>query len=159
MNRRLRRWHGRVIRGLLFLLPFGLVMAVAVRPEVPVEGAARREFGLPEPTGESLDLSGAWNSDALRSRLWRASAARPAVLELQASEDLALPDVLLYWRAQSTGADALDGTERLLGSFFGDEAIRYSLEGLPEKPGGQLLLYSLAHKQVVASASLDQVGS
>lgn len=155
MNRRLRQRHQGLVLGLALLLPVGLALALSSRRAVPKSLGTQAALGPSAPAELPLVSSELWGEYAVFTRLWRKTETRQAIVELTAAEDLALPDVLLYWSASPKQTGRLTGDEFLLGSFFGERTQRY---GLPAGEPGGLVLYSLAHNEVVAVANLSELG-
>ncbi|MFT7678013.1 MAG: hypothetical protein ACI8QC_001999 [Planctomycetota bacterium] len=156
MNSRLRKRHQGMLLGLALLLPVGIGLALSSRPSYPTGTQSTADSSLAAPAGQGLDISSRWNSASLRSWLWPAADGEERELGLLSTEGLALPDVLLYWSPVSAESDALDKRAHLLGSFFGTGTMRYRLPA--EASGGSLVLYSLAHAEVVQRASLEGLG-
>ena len=155
MNRRLRKRHQLMLTGLALLLPIGFGLALQARPEIPAGGGRIAALGPAVPQDGTTATQISWGELGIRSRYWAASQERAAVVQLTAAEDLALPDVLLYWSENKE--DALQGDEFLLGSFFGEQTQRYSLPAGATSTG-RLFLYSLAHDEVVGTADLSETG-
>lgn len=174
MNRRLRNRHRWVMLVLGAVLPLGLSAALVLREPMPTsdpkhwasaEGLGMSSMAELAPDVLVLDASARWSDARIQCHVWTPAEGGAVRIELQALEDLALPDVLLYWgsgQSKSAGAD-LDwlGNEVLMGPFFGDAPLQYVLpsdasEG--EAIKGRLFLFSLAHGDVIASASLEGLG-
>ena len=137
----LRAAHRRTFAALAVALPAIFVAGLLVRhPETPAQSTQ----------GSAAPAAGkkAFESDHLfRHRIQTmifADAAGRAV-ELRPVEDLQAPDLLLYWSA--SGDDVAHAT--LLGAF--EPGRRYRLPA----SGGRLLLYSLAHRELVDAAALE----
>lgn len=161
MNRRLRTRHRRMLGGLALLLPVGIGIALSSRPSYTLEAASSVEgAGLAARLGVALDASDLWGETELHCRVWPAKNGEDAVVELLGEEDLALPDVLLYWSPETSDDGGLGSGAYLLGSFHGTQVQRFNLPAAASLDGldGILMLYSLAHSQVVDRASLAGLG-
>ena len=158
MNSRLRPVHGRLVLGLCVLLPIGLVAAIASREPIPADGERAAVAVLPEPEGAPLVLTQPWIDAAIGCRVWPGTGGGAALLELEPQVALGVPDVLVYWGAAAEPLDRLTGDEFLLGSLAGTQPARFALppEAAASVPlGGRVVLYSLAHAEVVVGGSLE----
>jgi hypothetical protein len=156
MISRLRARHRRMVVTLAVALPIVLVMGVMVRPEtpeaLPLPGALLAlEVVAPEVLWERDDL---WDGLPIVTR-WRGAGGVPVAVELQLTAPLQRPEVLLYW-SPTLGADAeaLPETSHLLGALGGVGTRRHALPEAARSGEGHLLLYSLGHDNVFASAAL-----
>jgi len=153
----LRRRHRIVWRLLALLAPAVLCMALVVRAGRPSEVAMPLSPDLRAALGAAPDLAGEPMLPGLklRARVLAGGAAGTRLLELQPSEPLLEPDVLVYALSEAaarTGAaeDSLPADARLLGALSGTLARRWALPA----DATALLLFSLAHQQVLARAAL-----
>jgi hypothetical protein len=157
----LRRRHRIAFLALALALPglyvAGLLARRAVPPvgEIPARTAAHR--GEAEgPLVASLETLGGL---PVRSRITRAGEG--FVLRLDVREELARPELLVYWSAagaKDAEASVLPADAVLLGRL--DTALP-SFHPLPARAlgsGGALLLYSLAEGRVAAREPLPAVG-
>lgn len=160
MNRRLRKRHGRMMAAMGLLLPIGVGLALYARPVIPVESAGlqrRAVTGADEiatPERAALDASARWSLVDLTLRVWPPTADEAGIVELTSTSSLALPDVLLYWSRLAVLPEKLSGTDFLLGTFFGTHTQRFHLPAGAAPGSGGLILYSLAHDEVIGYASL-----
>ncbi len=152
MNRRLRKRHQLMLTGLALLLPIGFGLAPNARPAIPAGGGRVAALGPPAPTDGVLATQLTWWNLKLQTTVWPSTPERSIIVEMRADEDLALPDVLLYW--SESGEVELQGDEFLLGSFFGQQTQRYALPFAKELTG-RLILYSLAHDEVIGHTLLS----
>ena len=154
MNRRLRTRHRRAVLAMALALPIGMSAAIAARVnELDTEDTPAFVAGPARPAGDSVDLSGAWQSVAIETLLWR-ETPQGATLELRPVTDLLAPDVLLYWNASAS--DEVSDTSVQLGRLSGEEARRFVLPEQFATTPGSLVLYSLAHGRVLGSAQLGE---
>ncbi len=104
-----------------------------------------------------------WSEDALWSDLKSISTRllsgknNPNILavELSIRENLTKPDVLVYWSIDkfSPGSGPTDNSF-FIGQFNSTRATLYPLPSEALKSDGYLLLYSLAHREIVATTLL-----
>lgn len=150
MNAPLRRRHAAMITALALVLPVAFATAIATR-EAP---AVARELAL-EPRAvralEPLDAGQGELTILQRANgpRWQArhDATRIAIAQLDGAE---APDLLAYWAPREAGGDELATDAVLLGPLSTGERT-FARPG----DGGVLVLFSLAHGEVVARASLE----
>ena len=68
---------------------------------------------------------------------------------------LKVPDLLVYWHMGDAPSDQLPDNGFLLGSLAGTDVHQYVLPDTALHVDGQLILYSLAHQEVVGTAGLS----
>lgn len=150
MNTPLRRRHAALITALALVLPMAFAAAIATRaaPAVTRELAFEaRAASAPEP------LAAGAGQLALLERAngprWQArhDATRITIAQLDGNE---APDLLAYWTPHDTSGDQLPPDAVLLGPLPGGERT-FARPGA----GGALVLFSLAHGDVVARATLE----
>ena len=128
-------------------LPALLAAALWWRESVP----SMEAHEAPSLTGLTVELErdDLWPGLPIRTALYR--GPRGAVLIVQALEEIPRPDLLVYWTRAGTGRDRLPGDAVLLGPLTGLEPARFEL---PD-PQGRLMLYSLGHQELLATAALE----
>jgi hypothetical protein len=143
----LRNIHRRVFIALAALLPLILVAALKARHPFPVVSTAM--LSVPQYSPPLKQPSVAWNKNSFDTEFYAdPNNAEGLLVVLRPRRDLDDPDLLLYWAAgNSPGINAA----HLLGSFRAGNA--YSLP--VEIDRGSLVLYSLAHGEIVDSASIE----
>jgi len=158
MIRPLRQRHRLIISTLAVLLPLAFVLGLSARKTSPTmretPPALRPEpFSLPRVLFEKEDL---WSGMKITTRVCaEALPATRLVLELQPQEDLHSPDILVYWSPQISGsAHELLKEAHLLGTLAGRQKHSWLLSGTMVQAEGTLILYSLGHQTVLASALL-----
>jgi hypothetical protein len=138
---------------LAVVLPVAFVFGVAARRTVPLVKPAGINLSVePHAYGTVFwsDSSG-WPGKRISTSLWSDTLGSLAV-EFTFDE-LAGPDVLVYWLAGDTLlADRLPETAQLLGPFSNRE--RLSLPGEAKGQRGRFLLYSLANHKVIANSKV-----
>lgn len=158
----LRRAHRR-LHAALWPVAFAVVVAaLATRRPVDapsdwpaflarVEQARTTATGRAGSTSESRPL---WSrDDAFGAWPARLTVYGDGQLELRPRRPLDRPELLLYWIPGALDGDRLPGDARLLGRVTGTHAQRFSL---PRGGGaGSLVLFSLGHGTIVASARLE----
>jgi hypothetical protein len=153
--RPLRSRHRAVFVGLVATLPLLFAGALLWRNPVPAVEAhvGPSVAGLEEVFVGRDDL---WRGLPIRTSLYR-GPQRVTVL-LQAREEIGRPDLLVYWSGAAETPDGLPGDVVLLGRLAG---LRRSRFDLPVGAGatGRLILYSLAHQEVVAGLALSDAGA
>ena len=152
MIQRLRAQHRATFALLAIVLPIGLWAALGSRRAVPAAAVPSESAGLPEtpPARDEIVTAG---TTRLRLRVWPATKDGRRVLELTPEQDPELPDVLIYW-TNSDATDELPPDCTLLGSLAGAQARRFTLAA--EVRRGRLVLYSLAHQEIVASLEFER---
>lgn len=151
MIRLLRQRHLRITAVLGVLLPVGFAVGVAARKPVPVMASLPAEWVASPQTFAvtEWDRADLFTKAPLQVRLLRegAGAGRFAV-QLSATNELAKPDVIVYWVGGSSNkTDALPDNARLLGAFSSSAAFLLPSDAGPDT--GVLVLYSLADHEIV----------
>ncbi len=154
MISRLRSRHLRVLAALALLLPVGFAAGLLARTEIPSTDG-------PAP-GQSVVQSGhlLWESATLWGELpivTRRLAGGPPPggnsIELEVGDDLRRPDLLLYWSLSGVEGDGIPADAYLLGTVGGSGLHRFDVpEG--RRDTGDLVLYSLAHQEIVGRADV-----
>ncbi len=165
MIRPLRRTHRIVSVALVLTLPAGLMLALRARVVWPLHEGPLMPVYVPETGVE--ERPGIWGELAIETRVWSNDTIALVIpspdplLELTPLEDLRRPDMLVYWsRATSPqrGASSPPADARLLGSLAGTQRSVYQLPHEARRHDGWLVLYSLAHREVIAIAQLTALG-
>ncbi|MCI0352765.1 MAG: hypothetical protein L0Z53_25365 [Acidobacteriales bacterium] len=141
----LRNYHRFIFEVLGLLLPLIFLAGLAVRPS-----GTKSVSAASLPAGQKIaETAGGWKNYSITTRLYAGSAV---LLQLQPASNLNEPDLLLYWSTEPAppASDVLKNAT-LLGAFEGNRLYRLP----PDAKRGSLLLYSLAHQQLVDSAALD----
>ncbi len=151
MNAPLRRRHAALVTTLALALPVAFAAAIAKREAAPVQlelpleaQRASAVEALAPGAGTELTL------ETSSGQRWRArhDATRIAIAQVAGAE---LPDLLAYWSARN-GGDELAPDAVLLGPVNGGSSERtYARPGA----GGVLVLFSLAHGEVVAQTNVE----
>lgn len=148
----LRRRHRWMIGTLLLTVPVLLVVALRARaPRYYVESLPGEMVDEGFEGGRVFDVFG-----ELGVRVRGIEAAGGALLELAPAAPLAQPDVLVYWSPEDSGSGAGLAEAILLGAL-GDRTRSYFLPPEGATVDGRLVLYSLAHQEVVASGPLPAI--
>lgn len=149
---RWRRWHGYSALALAVGLPTAFAWALAGREPVPLSATLPVDPRF-RPSAEPLPI-GAGQLFALQvsDTRWQARCTgdRLAVVQLEGEPR---PDVLAYWAQSTTGTalDELPQDARLLGPVAREERTWHR----PTRDG-TLLLFDLAHGEVVVQLSLSE---
>ena len=147
MIRRLRQRHASVLFALAVVVPVIFVAALAVRPELPVMPSASPP--LQTESWTALDPGGSLRGliEVRGHNEW---------LHLVRDERLVAPDALVYWSSEVPGDDApFPPAAVLLGALGDTGSHTYALPA--RDVTGNLLVYSLAHRSVIAAAPLAQI--
>jgi hypothetical protein len=157
-----RRRHLWAFAILAFVLPTILVAALAARRTPPVVASA--PTALTDPTLDTwvaLDSSEAQVREApIRIRLLAPlTSATPTRLgvELEPAGAIGRPDVLVYWIGTSPGvSEVLPAEALLIGSIGGARPRRFELPQPALQASGSLVLYSAAHREILATLPVPQ---
>lgn len=138
------RWTFVVLAG---ILPVILGVALKARPHAATADTAKTE----QASRRLNQVTAAWAKQTFSTAFYSDAKNSGVRFTLMPLRDLDEPDLLLYWTSQS-GTTARGLTDaHLLGPFR--EAASYSL------PTGTqqvlLILYSLAHREIVDSAPVE----
>lgn len=150
---RSRRWHGYSALLLAVGLPVAFALAIAGRDPAPVSAALPHDprfrqvaVPLPPATGRTLALQAADTE-------WQVRLTEDRIAILQ-SDGEPRPDLLAYWAGATlaeTVLEELPQDARLLGPVAREERTWARPEG-----DGTLILFGLAHGEIVAQLALTQ---
>jgi hypothetical protein len=145
----LRTAHRRTFIVLAGVLPVILGIALTARPRVV---SARIDTAPTEQAYARLNqTTAAWGKQTFSTEFYSDAKNGEVRFTLMSVHNLDEPDLLLYWSAQSgTNSPDLSGAH-LLGSFR--QAKSYSLPTGTQR--ASLILYSLAHSEIVDSARVE----
>lgn len=149
----LRRWHRRAFGVLAIAVPAILVAAIAARPDAPVNAALPSDV-QPSQVRETIQL--AWSRPDVVSTLVLTIAGATEIA-LDAQSLATEPTVLVYWLDPNDASDP-PAAGRLLGAVRGTGRQRIPLPADAATRGGRLALYSLAHDEVIATATIAATG-
>ena len=145
----LRRLHRGMSTVLFVAVPVLLVFSLRVRPPRYYMQSPPAEL-----TEESFEGGQVFDVFPDLGVLVRGiPAADGALVELEPAGPLARPDVLVYWSPTASEGSGLAPGALLLGTI-GDRPRSYFLPPEAALVDGHLVLYSLAHQEVVGSGSL-----
>jgi len=144
----LRTMHRRTFVGLAIVLPVILAVGLgARRPSAARDSKSGVTFAsLPKTS------SGLWTKHTIQTQVYAEKS--DLYIILRPGQDLNEPDLLLYLSVIGTQGGNLPADAQLLGPVQSERPIRM--------PGGsdargQLILYSLAHHEVVDTAALEKL--
>jgi hypothetical protein len=149
----LRTVHRRVSVVMAVFLPTVLFVGLTARRPVSRPGGGA--VGLPDRAHLLKQTAGGWQRHTIQTSLYgQLDPPHDIYAVLNPARPLNAPDVLVYWSGLSAADSNLPSGARLLGTFEPARAIV-----LPRdlQPGGNLILYSLAHQSVVDSAPLESL--
>jgi hypothetical protein len=147
----LRTVHRRTFIALAGVLPVILGIALKARPRV----VSARIDTLPTQQAHARlnQTTAAWGKQTFSTEFYSDVKNSGVRFTLMPLRDLHEPDLLLYWSAQSdTSSPDLTGAH-LLGPIR--QAKSYSLPTGTQR--GSLILYSLAHREIVDSARVERL--
>jgi hypothetical protein len=141
--------HRHAFIALAALLPVILAAALIARHQIP--SLRPVTFSIPQDAIRLKQASATWNKNSFDAQFYSEPQNPSGVLVvLKTRRNLDAPDLLLYWsQADANSPDLNDA--RLLGSFVAGES--YSLPAGTDS--GTLVLYSLAHREIVDSARIE----
>ena len=149
MIRPLRQWHRRIVCSLGVLLPVAFAVGLLARRQVPIAANIPSELsGLASDAGEVVwTKADLWPDQHITTSLRRDS---PGCLSVGFMfQDIAKPDVLVYWAAgRMPAGEGLPDNARLIGALSNRVSLHFPADARGEL--GQFLLYSLADHEVVA---------
>ena len=155
MIRPLRRRHRFIVSALAVLLPLAFVFALSARKtsalmrDLPL-ALSKQASSFPRVLWEKENL---WSDLKMSTRVCGDELPPTQLaLELHPFEDLKAPDVLVYWSPQNSGEELNEAY--LLGALAGRHKRSWPLPQAALQSEGKIVLYSLGHQQILASAAL-----
>ncbi|MDA0322401.1 MAG: hypothetical protein O2923_06745 [Verrucomicrobia bacterium] len=161
MIRCLRQRHRVIWLMLLVLLPTGFVAGLSVRDR-PTPASAPQALAATDLGSWTTvrAIEGFWPDLGVTVHCFRfdasGAAAALAGVALTGPASLGLADPLLYWSPVAATADALPDQATLLGSVTMPTSSQFVLPEMGGGHNGHLILYSMGHQRVVASAPLAE---
>ncbi len=150
MIRRLRRAHLAATIGLIAFVPALVFTAVSARSAETVVDPTPLPVGDPASLAITLvDTMHTINGVNILTTVTTDQERQRLVLELAPERALRLPDLLVYW---STGTTVDTGD--LLGSLRGAQHVAFALPSEAAEQDGQIIVYSLGHREVVSAFPL-----
>lgn len=153
----LRQRHYQLMRIMAVGLPLLFLAGLAARhAPLPQQVPALLINEIPAFPKMLLERDNLWPGQSIMTRV-SADRIPPQrlVIELQPRRDLIAPDVLVYWcEASVPVTKQLPETAHLLGGLSGKHLRRFALPPAALSADGKMMLYSLAHQQIVATAIL-----
>ncbi len=152
----LRRRHQRWFMVMAVFLPLAMIAGLVVRQPLP----AAENLPATEPDDCRLLLwenAALWPSLSITTRVFAdQQPATRLVVALQPRVYLKIPDLLVYWSADSSQPiSKMTNAVFLLGQLSGTQTQRFRLPAPALSHDGFLALYSLAHQQQIAAAALQ----
>ena len=145
----LRTVHRQAFIALAALLPMIVAAALIARHQFPTLRPATSR--IPQDAIRLKQASATWTKNSFDTEFYSEAKNPSGVLAvLKTRRDLDAPDLLLYWSQSEANSSDLNAA-RLLGSFVAGKS--YSLPAGTD--GGTLVLYSLAHREIVDSARIE----
>jgi len=149
-----RRLHQGVFAALAVVIPSFLIIGILLRPQVPpvadVDRALWRQAGFPSPRTGALRVvdAGTHEFDVQTTVKDKASLIiRPRTVILK-------PDLAVYWTPQSGASLKLAGDALLIGGLSGTSQRELTLPPAASQGNGTVIIYSVAHQEVVAGFPL-----
>ncbi len=155
----LRRRHRIYSSTLLLLVPLLAGVALWKRPDVAVQEDLPTVLSDRADAQDAplLDRNDLFSGFDIRVRQWRFGSL--AVIRIEPTQPLGRPDVLAYWSPGSGSEEGSGGLPKdafLLGPLAEGHAPTYPLPRAALAEAGQLILFSLAHGEMLTKASLPQ---
>jgi hypothetical protein len=145
----LRTVHRHAFIALAALLPLILAAALIARHQSPT--VRPTIFSIPQDAIRLKRASATWSKQSFDTEFYSQPQNPSGVLVvLKPRRDFDAPDLLLYWSQDGTNSRDLNAT-RMLESFHAGKS--YSLPTGTDR--GTLVLYSLAHREIIDSASVE----
>jgi hypothetical protein len=147
-----------IITTLALLVPVVFISGLIVRRPFPVSSRlpAIQSSPASEETSVLYEDRDLWKGSAVAARIIAVNGNSPIVfLELQATHDLAEPDLLVYWSESRPVPDRPSESAVLLGRLSGMRIERLQLPAGALSVTGYLALYSLAHAKTIATSELS----
>lgn len=158
MIRPLRKRHRTMVTVLAVILPVVAVVGVILRkPPIVTDNTQLPRVIEAEAFPHQVWAKNGFGDDFpdIRIRLLSDDVqATQFAVELSIPKQVTRPDVLVYWSEHSTVDDE---SSTLLGAFRSSAATIYPLPTSAEAENGVLMLYSLAHQQIVAAIPFPKV--
>lgn len=137
----LRRRHRQIFLVFAVFLPAILISGLIARRSIRVVDEIP---GRITPSADRSDLI-AWNEAGLRL------GSGADALDVVPMVATAAPDLLLYWCARQPDAGELDGAAVMLGPLDGVRGQRFSLPSPVREADGYLIVWSQAHRRIIAA--------
>jgi len=155
MTRRNRRRHALAALALAVSAPVIVVVAVASRHTA---GAEPADVGAALSNGRGArDIATNWTGASAKASL-RFAPDASVYLTVDVDESTHAPDVLVYWTSESPGSE-LPADSRLLGVASSHGTSEFALPTDLHAREGALVLYSLAHGEVIGWAGFPAADS
>ena len=158
MIQSLRHRHRLTIMMLTVLLPLIFVCGLLARKAAPVS-ARLPVIRLDQSPGQFVvirDEPALWKDQSIKTRLLKpGNDATKVLLELTPLRDPGEPDVLVYVSEEKPADDRVADRALLLGSLNGAHPVRFVMPDKFAASTIHLILYSLAHHKVIATAELS----
>ncbi len=149
----LRTVHRRAFVALAFVLTTILLVGIGARR--PPRRPTARPAEMPASAYLLRKSAKLWRKQAIQSGLY-SDSKNPQVtyLVFEPAQELNDPDLLLYWARAEPQGNTLPAPARLLGAFAAGKAFALPRDA---ERDGHLVLYSLAHQEVVDTATVEAV--
>ena len=149
-------FHRRAFAGIAVVVPIVMLTAVAGRAPQPDTSALMVD--VPAPDGDStllFESAELWRSVTIVTRVLSLQRGGYQI-ELSTGEINCQPHLLLYWSAEATPG-RLPAGSRLRGPYGGGTQ-RFAVPAGADPREGILILYSLGHRSVFATAQVPNTG-
>lgn len=158
MIQHLRQRHRNLIVILAVILPVSFLAGLATRSSAP----QRQDIPpflineLPAFPRVLFENGNLWGGHNILTRVCADDMPpQRLIVELQPQDELVKPDILVYWHEPATDSgNQLPENAYLLGALTGKQLRRFALPEAARMVEGKLVLFSLAHQQIVATALL-----
>ena len=147
----LRTVHRRAFVALAFVLPAVLVVGLESR-RMP---SRVQVLQLPSSACLVRESDTLWQMHTIQTAFYSDSNRSGDIqVALRPAQELNEPDLLLYWSVEQPTGDSLPAAAQLLGPFAAGKAFTLPLN---VDRAGYLILFSLAHQSLIATAKVEKL--
>ena len=147
----LRTVHRRAFVALAVVLP--AVLSAGLGSRRPHLSPSAPAAEMPPATYLLRKSDKLWQSHVVQSEFYSDTGNPQKIyVTLKPKQALTEPDVLLYWSESEPQGRSLPSTALLLGPFAAGKALALPAD---VRRASHLLLYSLAHREVIDSATVE----
>jgi hypothetical protein len=153
-----RQLHRNIFSVLLLVIPLMLVLSLVFRPQVPpvveFDAELQQQAGLVK-TAPLSTVDAVADSNQFDLRIHKQQDDIVTAVTIQPRSFLLKPDLLVYWSRHKAIDNSLPASAHLVGRLTGISARELQLPPDAADLSGNLMIYSLAHYEVVTSISLE----
>ena len=159
MIRSRRQAHRIVFVSLALILPAILVAGLAWRPELPPIGELTEDLTVQSGFASAIDAGAVLVAEGALEVALQSPTDGGAVMTIRPTSVILKPDLLVYWMPDSGGVSEVSpGADSVLvGSLAGRSPRRLTLPAGAARGEGQIVIYSLGHREVVGRFPLSSI--